>query len=68
LPHSPPALIWIKGCPAGWLILWGMTDEKPREPEKKATKPPRPAEIWKNLEDYANDLRAIIEKLRRKLN
>jgi hypothetical protein len=61
-------LIWIKGCPTGWLILWGMTDEKPRQSEKKSTKPPRLAEIWKNLEGYANDLRAIIEKLRQKLH
>jgi hypothetical protein len=44
-----------------------MPEEKPHQP-KKETKPPRLAEMQQNLEDYANDLRKIIEKLRRKLD
>jgi hypothetical protein len=44
-----------------------MPEEKPHQP-KMETKPPRLAEMRQNLEDYANDLRAIIEKLRRKLD
>jgi hypothetical protein len=43
------------------------TDEKPCQREEE-TKPLRLAEIRQMLEDYVNDLRAIIKKLRRKLN
>jgi hypothetical protein len=44
-----------------------MLDEK-RGQSKREPKPSRLAEMQRNLEDYANDLRAIIEKLRRKLD
>jgi hypothetical protein len=46
-----------------------LTDEKPR-PDKEATRttPSRIVEIRQVLEDYANDLREIITKLRRHLN
>jgi hypothetical protein len=56
-----------QGCPTGSLIFCAMIDVEPRQP-KKETKPPRLEEIWQNLEDYANDLRAFIERLRKKLN
>jgi hypothetical protein len=56
-----------QGCPTGSLIFCAMIDDEPRQP-KKETKPPRLEEIWQNLEDYANDLRAFIERLRKKLN
>ena len=56
-----------QGYPTGSLILWAMTEEALRQP-KKETKPPRLEEIRQNLEDYANDLRAFIERLRKKLN
>jgi hypothetical protein len=39
----------------------------PRQP-KKEIKPPRLEEIRQMLHDYANDLREIIKKLRRKLD
>jgi hypothetical protein len=44
-------------------------DEKPH-PDKGATrtKPPRLAEIRQVLEDYVNDLREILKKLRKHLN
>ncbi|SFV19798.1 hypothetical protein [Bradyrhizobium arachidis] len=46
-----------------------MIDEEPRQPKKETeTKPPRLEEIRQNLEVYVNDLRAIIERLRKKLN
>jgi polyhydroxyalkanoate synthesis regulator phasin len=41
-----------------------MTDQKSEE-EKQ---PGRLAEMQKNLEDYASDLRAFIERLREKLD
>jgi hypothetical protein len=46
-----------------------LTDEKPC-PDKEATRttPSRIVEIRQVLEDYANDLREIIKKLRRHLN
>jgi hypothetical protein len=44
-----------------------MPEEKPHHP-KKETKPSCLAEMQQNLEDYASDLRKIIEKLRRKLD
>jgi len=46
-----------------------LTDEKPC-PDKEATrtKPSRIVELRQVLEDYANDLREIIKKLRRHLN
>jgi hypothetical protein len=44
-----------------------MPDEKPSH-HKEEPKPPRLAEMRQNLEDYADDLREIIEKLRRKLD
>jgi hypothetical protein len=43
------------------------TDEKPRLHEE-TTKPSRLAEIHQILEDYANDLREILKKLRKLLN
>jgi len=44
------------------------TDEKPR-PDKEATRTKsRLAEIRQILEDYANDLREILKKLRKHLN
>ena len=46
-----------------------MIDKEPRQPKKETeTNPPRLEEIRQNLEDYANDLREIIEKLRGKLD
>jgi len=46
-----------------------MIDEEPRQPKKETeAKPPRLEEIRQNLEDYANDLRAFIERLRKKIN
>jgi hypothetical protein len=42
----------------------GMPEEKP----DRNTRPSRIDEIRQMLEDYANDLRAIIERLRKKLN
>ena len=46
-----------------------MIDKEPRQPKKETeTNPPRLEEIRQNLEDYVNDLRAIIERLRQKLN
>lgn len=42
-----------------------MPDEKRREQKEK---PPNIEEIRRMLEDYASDLRAIIERLRKKLN
>jgi hypothetical protein len=56
-----------QGCPIVSLIFCAMIDKEPRQP-KKETKPPRLEEIRQNLEDYANDLRAFIERLRKKLN
>jgi hypothetical protein len=44
-----------------------MAEEKRREQSKEA-KPPNVEEIRRMLEDYANDLRAIIDKLRKKIN
>jgi hypothetical protein len=44
-----------------------MPEQNPHQP-KKETKPPRLAEMQQNLEDYANDLRKIIKKLRQKLD
>jgi Asp-tRNA(Asn)/Glu-tRNA(Gln) amidotransferase C subunit len=41
-----------------------MTDKESKEAAKLA----RLAEMRKNLEDYASDLRAFIERLRQKLN
>jgi hypothetical protein len=43
------------------------TDEKPCQREEEI-KPTRLAAFREMLEDYASDLRAIIKKLRRKLN
>jgi hypothetical protein len=43
------------------------TDEKPHRREEE-TKPPRLAEVRQVIEGYARDLRAIIDKLRAKLN
>jgi hypothetical protein len=43
-----------------------MADEKRRQQSKEA-KPPNVEEIRRMLKDYANDLRAIIERLRKKL-
>jgi hypothetical protein len=44
-------------------------DEKPCQgKEATRSKPPRIAEIRQILEDYANDLREIIKKLRKPLN
>jgi hypothetical protein len=43
------------------------TDEKPSQREEE-TKPPPSAEFRQMLEDYARDMRVIINKLRRKLN
>jgi len=46
-----------------------MIDQEPRQPKKETeTKPPRLEEIRRNLEDYANDLREIIRKLRQRLH
>jgi hypothetical protein len=42
-----------------------MPDEKRREQKEK---PPNIEEIRRMLEDYASDLRPIIERLRKKLN
>jgi hypothetical protein len=56
-----------QGCPTGSLIFCAMIDDASRQ-LKKETKPPRLEEIRQNLEDYANDLRAFIERLRKKLN
>jgi len=51
------------------LIFCAMIDKEPRLPKKVTeTKPLRLEEIRRNLEDYANDLREIIKKLRRKLD
>jgi hypothetical protein len=44
-----------------------MTGEKPSEP-KREPKPSRLEEMRRNLDGYANDLRALIEKLREKLD
>jgi hypothetical protein len=43
------------------------TDEKPTRREEEG-KPPHSEEFRQMLENYARDLRAILEKLRRKLN
>jgi hypothetical protein len=46
-----------------------MTHEKPSQSEKeKEAQPPRLEEIRRTLEDYANDLRALIKRLRQKLH
>ncbi|WFU76625.1 hypothetical protein [Bradyrhizobium sp. CB2312] len=56
-------------CPTGSLMFCAMIDEEPRQPKKETeTKPPRLQEIRQNLEDYVNDLKAIIERLGKKLN
>jgi hypothetical protein len=44
-----------------------MSEEEPRQSAKE-TKLPGLGEFRRMLEDYANDLRAIIETLRKKLN
>jgi hypothetical protein len=53
----------------GWRFLpfarLNSTDEKQRKEEPP---PPRSSEFMRLLEEYASDLRAIINKLRRKLN
>jgi hypothetical protein len=41
-----------------------MPEEKPHRDKR----PSRVDELRRMLEDYANDLRAIIERLRKKLN
>jgi len=45
-------------------------DEKPSQGGKATTEtnPSRSAQIREIIEDYANDLREIIRKLRRKMN
>jgi hypothetical protein len=44
-------------------------DDKPDPDEGTVqAKSPRAAEIWQIIEEYANDLREIIKKLRRRLN
>jgi hypothetical protein len=63
----PNALTWINHARRAFSPIWGMLDEK-RGQSKREPKPSRLAEMQRNLEDYANDLRAIIEKLRRKLD
>jgi len=52
-----------------WLGL-GMTspDEKPMPSEDKAKPPPSERDLGAMLEDYAKDLRAIVDQLRRKLH
>jgi signal transduction histidine kinase len=44
-----------------------MINEKPSQSEKE-TAPPRLGEVRRILEDYANDVRAIIKRLRQKLH
>jgi hypothetical protein len=58
-----------QGCPIGVPVPLGMNsaDETPRKSKEEA-KPPRVSAFLQVLEDYASDLRAIIRKLRRKLN
>jgi hypothetical protein len=58
-----------QGCLTASLIFCAMIDKEPRQPKKETeTKPPRLEEIRRNLEDYANDLREIIRKLRQRLH
>jgi hypothetical protein len=74
-PERRPPRIWNRPldldqeCLIGVPAPLGMddpTDEKPCQREE--TKPSRLAEFRQTLEDYARDLRAIINKFRRKLN
>jgi hypothetical protein len=55
---------WIAGSPTNM----NPTDRKPSQGKKQAPDPPLSAEIGQILEDYANDLRKIIKKLRGHLN
>ena len=58
-----------QACPTGSLIFCAMIDKEPLQPKKQAeTRPPCLEEIRQLLDDYANDLREIIKKLRRKLD
>ncbi|WP_283848238.1 hypothetical protein [Bradyrhizobium sp. NAS80.1] len=41
---------------------------KPDEPGPRSPKPSRSDEILRIIEEYANDLREMIAKLRRRLN
>jgi hypothetical protein len=56
-----------QGRRPGSFINLGMADEQRRQ-QSKEVKPPNVEEIRRMLEDYANDLRAIIDRLRKKLN
>jgi hypothetical protein len=68
-PKPQHSLDLNQGCPTGSSIFCAMIDQEPRQPKKETeTKPPRLEEIRRNLEDYANDLREIIKKFRRKLD
>jgi len=51
-------------CGPGGRFRWGMTEENPKQTTKRLS---HMAEMQRNLEDYANDLRTIIEKLHEKL-
>jgi hypothetical protein len=60
-----------QGCLIGVPVPLGMDDpidEKPMAQGEEETKQPRLAEFRQMLEDYASDLRAVIKKLRRKVN
>jgi len=46
----------------------GMNPTKPPQRKNEAPEPPPSAEIRQILEDYANDLRKIIKRLRNLLN
>jgi len=42
--------------------------EQPKEPDKPPPKPSRSEEARRIIQEYADDLRKIIKKLRRRLN
>jgi hypothetical protein len=49
-------------------MINAMSDEKLRQPPKETRPPLVDDKMREMLEDYANDLRAIMERLRKKLN
>jgi hypothetical protein len=64
-----PSLWSISNVPFGFFCdAWAMNQPDQRRSDKEVPKPSRSEELLRIIEEYVDDLREIIRKLRRKMN